>query len=141
MVLHRRIHASMPRFSALAVAAALVHSAAADHSDCSSAYAAGAAYEPGATATVPTTTNEADIYRCTTAPMNLYCGGGGFEPGAGLYWSEAWTKEGHCNSNGPLVPVSAPVVPVPATSPGAGIDCSSSRVCGNGLACLHSGIS
>ena len=46
------------------------------------------------------------VYECNAAPLNLHCGQGGYEPGASLYWAQAWTLVGSCS--GTIAPTSSP---------------------------------
>ena len=87
----------MPRFSSLAVAAALaVGSSEAAHT-CPAAFTYSS-YAPGVTVSVnnPASTTLDEVYQCREAPLNLFCGQTGYEPGTSQYWEHAWMKTGEC---------------------------------------------
>ena len=74
---------------------------------CPGAYVAGTAYAAGdvvstKTAGMPYTR----VFKCTGEPNNQFCGKSGYEPGIGLYSSNAWTELGNCV--GSLAPTDSP---------------------------------
>ena len=36
------------------------------------------------------------VFKCASKPNNQFCGKSGYEPGTGLYSSNAWTELGDC---------------------------------------------
>jgi predicted chitinase len=77
-------------------------------------YAAGTVYQGGARVQ-----NRGSLYQCRPFPYSGWCGiGGGYEPGAGDYWQDAWTLVGTCGG-GSAPPPTAPPDPTPPPPPTA----------------------
>jgi len=74
-------------------------------SGCPKAFASGTDYD--ADDLVSVDTGYKMVYKCTSAPNNLFCGKTGYKPGEDQYWEQAWTALGVCS--GDMAPTSSPV--------------------------------
>ena len=79
---------------------------------CPDAYVKGAAVAAGASRTV-TKDGVKLVYTCAAFPASGWCPLDGYEPGTGLYWQQAWTLQGSCDSTKTFTPTASPVSSLP----------------------------